>query len=69
MPAPSQSQLEPIVAGRLQSAGLRGENAPDLAAAIAETLAGALGMFLQQVQVAPGIAASPAATAAPGRLV
>jgi hypothetical protein len=69
MPAPQKAQLEPIIMGLVQAAGLRGENAPDLAAAIAETLAGALDQFVQRIQVAPGIAASPAATAAPGRLL
>ena len=69
MPAPTKQQLEPIVAGFIQAAGLTGENAPDLASAIAETLAGALDQFVQQIQVAPGIAATPAATASPGRLM
>jgi hypothetical protein len=69
MPAPQKGQLEGAILGFLQSAGLKGENAPDLASAIAETLAGALDMFVQQVQVAPGIATTPAATAAPGRLL
>lgn len=69
MPAPSSAQLEPVVLGLLQAEGLRGERAPDLAAAIAEVLAGALAQFVQQVQVAPGIACSPGATVAPGRLM
>ncbi len=69
MPAPTKSQLEPIVKGLMQSEGLRGENGPDLAAAIAETVAGALDAFAKQVMVAPGIAAAPGATAAPGRLL
>ena len=37
--------------------------------AIAETLAGALDQFSQMAQVAPGIACTPAASAAPGRLM
>lgn len=69
MPAPSAAQLEPIVLGFVQAAGLRGENAPDLASAIADALAEALAQLVQQAQVAPGIACSPAATAAPGRLM
>jgi hypothetical protein len=69
MPAPQKAALEPIVLGLLQANNLRGENAPDLAAAIAETLAGALDQFSQMAQVAPGIACTPAASAAPGRLL
>ena len=69
MPAPQKAQLEGVVAGLLQANGLRGENAPDLASAIAETLAGALDQLAQQAQVAPGIACTPAASAAPGRLM
>ncbi len=69
MPAPSAAQLEPVVLGFVQGAGLRGEQAPDLAAAIAEALAAALAQLVQQAQVAPGIASSVAATAAPGRLL
>lgn len=69
MPAPSASQLEPLVLGFVQAAGLRGENAPDLANAIATALADALAKLVQQAQVAPGIACSPAATVAPGRLM
>jgi hypothetical protein len=69
MPAPQAKQLEGIVLGLLQANGLRGENAPDLAAAIAEAWAGALDQFTQQIQVAPGIACSPAASTAPGRLL
>jgi hypothetical protein len=69
MPAPQKSQLEPIVKGLMLQEGLKGENAPDLASAIAEVVAGALGMLAQQAMVAPGIACSPAATVAPGRLL
>lgn len=69
MPAPTASQLEPIALGLLQAAGLTGKNAPELGAAIAEAIAGALDQLLQAAQVAPGIACSPAASAAPGRLV
>lgn len=69
MPAPTAAQLEPLVLGFVQATGLHGENAPDLASAIADTLAEALSQLLQQAQVAPGIACSPAATVAPGRLM
>ena len=69
MPAPQASALEGIVLGLIQAQQLTGENAPDLAKAIAEALAGSLDTFTQQIQVAPGIACTPAATAAPGRLM
>lgn len=69
MPAPTKSQLEPIVKGLMQQHSLKGENAPDLAGAIAEVVASALGMLAQQAMVAPGISCSPAASVAPGTLV
>ncbi len=69
MPAPTQAQLEPIVKGLMLQHGLKGENAPDLAGAIAEVVANALSLLAQQAMVAPGIACSPAASVAPGRLL
>jgi hypothetical protein len=69
MPAPTKAQLEPIVKGLMTQNGLKGENAPDLAGAIAEVVATALSMLAQQAMVAPGIACSPAASVAPGRLM
>lgn len=69
MPAPQKAQLEPLVKALMLQNGLKGENAPDLAGAIAEAIAGALAMLAQQALVAPGIASAPAATSAPGRLV
>jgi hypothetical protein len=69
MPAPTKGQLEGIVKGLMQQNGLRGENAPDLAGAIAEVVATALAMLAQQAMVAPGIPCSPAASVAPGRLL
>ena len=69
MPAPQKSQLEPIVKGLMQQQRLEGKNAPDLVSAIAEVVTTALGMLAQQAMVAPGIACSPAATVAPGRLL
>ncbi len=69
MPVPTKAQLEPIVKGLMQQHGLRGENAPDLAGALAEVVATSLTLFAQQVMVAPGIACTPAASAAPGRLL
>jgi hypothetical protein len=59
----------------MQSAGIRGENAPDLAKAVAQATADALSMFLNQAMVAPGIpAAAPpppgsGSTAGPGTLM
>lgn len=67
--APSKGALEPIVSGFLQAEGLRGENAKDLAGAIAETLATTLSAMASRLKVAPGIACTPAATASPGRLL
>lgn len=69
MPAPTASQLDPIVKGLMAAQGLHGQNALDLAGAIASVVATALGILAQQTVVAPGIACSPAATVAPGRLV
>jgi hypothetical protein len=69
VPAPQASALEGVVLGLIQGQQLTGENASDLAKAIAEALAGSLDQFTQQIQVAPGIACTPAASAAPGRLM
>ncbi len=69
MPAPSKAQLQPIVEGLMQQNSLQGEDAPALAGAIAEVIADALTAMLSQAQVAPGIPATPAATAGPGRLM
>ena len=69
MPVPTKAQLEPIVKGLMMQNGLQGENATDLAGAIAEVVAQALTQFSTQMKVAPGIASTPAATAAPGMLM
>lgn len=69
MPAPQAAALEPIVSGLMQQNGLEGQDAPALAAAIAEVVAQSLALFAAQVKVAPGIAMTPAASAAPGRLL
>lgn len=66
--APTEAQLEPLVLGFLQGQGLRGQNAPDLATAVARTLSQALTQMMPRLQVLPGIPCSPAATAGPGRL-
>ncbi len=69
MPAPNKNQLEPVVKGLMTANGLNGENAPDLAVAIADVVAQALTMLATQAKVAPGIPCSPGATAGPGRLM
>jgi hypothetical protein len=69
MPAPTKAQLEGIVKGLMAANGLNGENAPDLAGAIAEVVAQGLTILMAQAKVMPGIPCSPGATAGPGRLV
>lgn len=69
MPVPLQSQLQSMVDGFLQQNGLRGEDGPHLAQAVAQSLDAAFMMFAGQVMVAPGIACAPGASAAPGRLM
>ncbi len=69
MPAPTKSQLEAIVKGLMAANGLNGENAPDLAGAIAEVVAQGLTMLMAQAKVQPGIPCSPGATVGPGRLM
>lgn len=69
MPAPKKAQLEPVVKALMAANGLNGDNAPDLAGAIAEVVAQSLDMFMLQVQVTPGIPCSPGATAGPGKLM
>lgn len=68
MPAPTKSQLEPVVNGLMAANGLNGENAPDLGGAIAEVVAQALTLFMNQVKVIPGIPCAPGASAGPGKL-
>jgi hypothetical protein len=69
MPAPTKAQLEPLVKGFMQQNGLRGQDAPALAGAIAEVIAQALILLMVQTTVALGMACSPAASVAPGRLL
>lgn len=66
---PMAAQLAPMAQGALASAGIRGENAGDLAQVIAGALAQGIQMFTAQVMVAPGIAISGLTTTAPGRLM
>jgi len=69
MPAPTKAQLEGIVKGLMAANGLNGENAPDLAGAIAEVVTQGLTMLMAQAKVQPGIPCTPAATAGPGKLM
>ena len=69
MPAPSKSQLQPLVDALRVENALHGHDAPALASAIAEIIAQALALLLTQAKVAPGIACSPGATTAPGKLI
>jgi hypothetical protein len=67
--APPKPLLKGLALGFLQAGGIRGENAPDLADAIAETLSTTLTQMMSRLQVTPGIPSSPGASAGPGRLV
>ncbi len=67
-PVPLAGPLEGIANGLLQQNGLRGEDAPGLAKAMAQGIDAAMMMFTGMALVTPGIAAAPGATAAPGRL-
>ncbi|WP_338866119.1 hypothetical protein [Myxococcus stipitatus] len=67
--APAKPMLQPIALSFLQAGGIRGENAPDLAGAMAETLSNALTQMMTRLKVSPGIPSSPGATAGPGRLL
>lgn len=67
--APQASALEGVANGLCSGNKLRGENAPDLAKALGKTIADALSQLMSRAMVSPGIACTPAATAAPGRLM
>jgi hypothetical protein len=69
MPVPLAGALQPIADGLLQQNGISGEDAPALGQALAQSVDFGLTMFASQALVSPGIAASPGATAAPGRLM
>ena len=58
MPSPTAEQLAGFAQSTLDSAGIRGQDAPAMARALAKTTAQALAMFLTQAQVLPGIPAS-----------
>jgi len=57
MPAPASSEIESTAKGAMQSAGLKGENAPDLAAAVGQCGGQALTMFVAMAMILPGIPA------------
>lgn len=65
---PSAATIEPLALAALQGAGLRGQNIPDLAGALADTLEAALGLLCAQAMVSPGIAITGFVTTSPGRL-
>lgn len=65
---PSKAQLQPLVRADELGRGLRGAHSPELADALAETVAMSLDIMATRLLVLPGIACTPAATAAPGRL-
>ncbi len=67
--APQAGALESVTRGLCSGNNLRGDNAPDLAKALGQTVADALSQLMSSAMVAPGIACTPAATAAPGRLM
>ena len=69
IPVPLQGQLQGIVNGFLQQNSIRGENAPDLAQAVAQALDLAFTQFVAQVMVMPGIACPPGASASPGKFM
>ena len=75
MPAPSPSQLESPTKGFVAGAGLRGEDAPGLAKALADSAAQTLTLLLSSAQVMPGIPSpvdpisGSGATAGPGLLM
>ncbi|WP_246038789.1 hypothetical protein [Chitiniphilus eburneus] len=68
-PVPLASSVEGAAKGFLQRDGLRGENAPDLAQAMANTVDLALTQFATMAMVSPGIPCPPGASAGPGRLM
>jgi hypothetical protein len=67
-PVPLAGPLEGIANGLLQQNGLRGEDAPGLGKALAQSVDAALTLFASMAMVMPGIPAAPGATAGPGML-
>lgn len=67
--APAKATLEPLAMGFLFAGEIRGQNAKNLAGALAETIANALTQTMSRLKVLPGIPCTPGATAGPGRLI
>lgn len=68
-PVPLQSTLKSVADGFLQQNGIRGEDAPHLAQAMAQAIDLGFMQFAAMAMVSPGIACPPGASAAPGRLM
>jgi len=68
-PVPLEGQLEPAVQDFLEQNKICGAQAPALAKVVAQASDKALSLFADQVQVGPGIACPPGASAAPGNFI
>jgi hypothetical protein len=68
-PVPLAGQLEPAVQDFLEQNNICGAQAPALARAVAQAGDEALSLFVDQVQVGPGIACPPGTSAAPGKFI
>ena len=66
---PAADQIDSLAQGFLAAQGIRGEDAPGLAKALAGTVAQAIALFTAQSMVLPGIAAAGFTTVAPGMLM
>ena len=67
--APGASTVESLAKGFLSAQGLQGEAIGDTAGAFGELIGTALSQLMSMAMMAPGVACTPAATAAPGRLM
>lgn len=68
-PAPDAKTLEPLCKQALEDNDIKGDGGLKLAGVLAEVLDGTFKAMLGMVQVAPGVAAVPGATTAPGMLM
>lgn len=66
---PAEGMIRPMALANLQAEGIKGEDAPKVAALISGTIAQGLTLFCAQVTVSPGIAVAGFVTSAPGRLM
>ena len=66
---PGASQLEGLASTALRSAGLEGEDMPQLAKVLAQSAEIGLTLLCAQAMVSPGIAIAGFVTTAPGRLM